>query len=358
MNRDFKGVWIPREVYLAKDLSWSEKILLIEIDSLDNDAEKGCYASNGHLAEFLDVSPMTVSNMISKLRQAGYIQQLFFDGKNRGLRSRFHGKHLPPKQSSKLHKKMEDKLHKKVNDPPQKNGAYPPQKSGHSNTVLKIQEKEGGNAAKPKPVTDERKCHPAIVAIREIAELYPPKETWDKFITVLGADLDVDRLRECFVAWRLKGWKPTNYAWALEWYPHGIPNFAANGNGTRPNAGEPSYFKGSPVTVDDFASILPERPLRPAANVPPEQQRVWQAVLDALQKKLNRDVFATWFKPLVFDGFNAENNAFEVRGSEITIEWIKLYYAGMIAETLPDLGLGDFTIHWTLDDGEYGEALA
>jgi hypothetical protein len=44
MNRDFKGVWIPKDVWLDHNLTWMEKLLLVEIDSLD--AEKGCFASN------------------------------------------------------------------------------------------------------------------------------------------------------------------------------------------------------------------------------------------------------------------------------------------------------------------------
>lgn len=86
MNRDFKGVWIPKEIYLNKDLSWTEKILLIEIDSLDNDTEKGCFASNLYLAEFLGISEGTCANIISDLKKKGYIYQVYFDGRNRGLR--------------------------------------------------------------------------------------------------------------------------------------------------------------------------------------------------------------------------------------------------------------------------------
>jgi len=39
-KRDFKGVWIPKQIYLNNSLSWPEKILLIEIDSLDKDWTK------------------------------------------------------------------------------------------------------------------------------------------------------------------------------------------------------------------------------------------------------------------------------------------------------------------------------
>ena len=47
-ERDFKGVWIPKHIWLTDDLGWTEKMLLVEIDSLDR--EHGCFASNEHIA--------------------------------------------------------------------------------------------------------------------------------------------------------------------------------------------------------------------------------------------------------------------------------------------------------------------
>ena len=71
MERDFKGVWIPKELYLDKNLNWTEKILLIEIDSLDG--EEGCFATNEHFANHLMVSKDRVSKIISKLNSKGYV---------------------------------------------------------------------------------------------------------------------------------------------------------------------------------------------------------------------------------------------------------------------------------------------
>jgi len=85
MERNFKGVWIPKEVYLNKELSWSEKILFIEIDSLDN--EKGCFASNDYFADFIGVSNTRISKMTSKLKEQGLIRQESFDGRQRVLHS-------------------------------------------------------------------------------------------------------------------------------------------------------------------------------------------------------------------------------------------------------------------------------
>lgn len=50
MQRDFKCIWITKELWILKDLSLLEKVMLSEIDSLDN--ENGCYATNDYFADF------------------------------------------------------------------------------------------------------------------------------------------------------------------------------------------------------------------------------------------------------------------------------------------------------------------
>lgn len=80
MERDFKGVWIPKEVWLDENLTWMEKLLLVEIDSLDK--EKGCFASNKYFAEFFQLSPSRISELVSQLVVKGYVTTfLLYDGK-------------------------------------------------------------------------------------------------------------------------------------------------------------------------------------------------------------------------------------------------------------------------------------
>lgn len=85
-NRDFKGVWIPRVIWLDKRLNMLEKGILTEIDSLDND--NGCTASNKYLADFCQCSETKVSTAIKKLIDLEYIYQKSFDGRIRILKSR------------------------------------------------------------------------------------------------------------------------------------------------------------------------------------------------------------------------------------------------------------------------------
>ena len=86
--RDFKGVWIPKRVFLDERLNAIEKIILIEIDSLDAEDSEGCYASNEYLANFCKCSMTKVSTSISKLIKLGYLYVSKNDGRKRYLKSR------------------------------------------------------------------------------------------------------------------------------------------------------------------------------------------------------------------------------------------------------------------------------
>jgi len=84
-NREFKGVWIPKEIWFNRDLNALEKHILIEIDSLDT--ESGCIASNEYLATFCGCSMSKVAHAISKLMNLNYVWVESFDGRIRKLHS-------------------------------------------------------------------------------------------------------------------------------------------------------------------------------------------------------------------------------------------------------------------------------
>lgn len=84
MNRDFKGVWIPKEIWLNKDLTILEMVIFVEIDSLDN--EDNCTAGNEYFAEFCGCSESKVSKAIKKLQELNMIEIISFDGRHRKMR--------------------------------------------------------------------------------------------------------------------------------------------------------------------------------------------------------------------------------------------------------------------------------
>lgn len=79
--RQFKGVWIPAEVWLDHSLSITEKVMMVEIGSLQ-DPVRGCYASNSHFARFFGLSSSRVSEIISALSARGLLRvELIRDGR-------------------------------------------------------------------------------------------------------------------------------------------------------------------------------------------------------------------------------------------------------------------------------------
>ena len=86
MERIVKGIWIPIEIWEAQDLSWNEKILLMEIDSFTAQG-KDCYISDEYVADLIGVSERTARTMLSNLITKGYIRKTRFDGRRRFLES-------------------------------------------------------------------------------------------------------------------------------------------------------------------------------------------------------------------------------------------------------------------------------
>ena len=85
--RDFKGIWIPAEIWLDSRLNALDKIILVEIDSLDSN-EEGCFASNKYLAEFCQCTETKISTSINKLVKLEYLKIAKFDGRKRYIKSR------------------------------------------------------------------------------------------------------------------------------------------------------------------------------------------------------------------------------------------------------------------------------
>lgn len=79
-NRKFEGVWIPADYWLDENLSIMEVVILTEIDSLDG--ENGCFASNKHFADFLGVTSGRASQLITDLKEKGYIQVTYTTNNN------------------------------------------------------------------------------------------------------------------------------------------------------------------------------------------------------------------------------------------------------------------------------------
>ena len=80
-KKEFKGVWIPKRIWEATDISWKDKCLLAEIDFLDDGS--GCFASNEHLGSVFGCGEDAMKKQISILRSKGYLKDVKSDGRMR-----------------------------------------------------------------------------------------------------------------------------------------------------------------------------------------------------------------------------------------------------------------------------------
>ncbi len=123
MNRDFKGIWIPKEIWLSEELSLQEKVFLVEINSLDN--EDGCFANNEYFSKFFGLSKVRVSEVIGSLIKKGFVKSEIDQEKgNKRILNTLINLPLIPSQ-------------RKVEDPIKEKFATPHKESfKHSNTII------------------------------------------------------------------------------------------------------------------------------------------------------------------------------------------------------------------------------
>lgn len=86
MQREFKGVWFPQEIWDNREIDFIEKGILIEIDSFTSQTG-ACFMTNASLADKFQCSERKVSSAIAHLIELGYVYVSQFDGRKRYLKS-------------------------------------------------------------------------------------------------------------------------------------------------------------------------------------------------------------------------------------------------------------------------------
>lgn len=77
MDRVFDGVWISANLWFTTQMNITEKVILLEVKSLDN--EFGCIATNKKIGEVLQLKPNTVSLILKSLEEKGFIKIKYSD---------------------------------------------------------------------------------------------------------------------------------------------------------------------------------------------------------------------------------------------------------------------------------------
>ena len=70
------------------------------------------------------------------------------------------------------------------------------------------------------------------------------------------------------------------------------------------------------------------------------ENRVWNDILNAVERRLNRQSFETWIRPLQFDGCNESGRVLHLRApNQVIKDWVSTNYSDVIEASLAELNL-------------------
>tara|TARA_R110002153_G_scaffold104649_2_gene242690 strand:- start:7871 stop:8572 length:702 start_codon:yes stop_codon:yes gene_type:complete len=147
-NREFKGVWIPGDLYLNDELSWTEKLVILEVDSFSRNGLP-CFISNEHLCNHIRCSASTIEKSLKRTEELGYIirNHEIIDGHSRRIlrmNAVLNYESSPSKTTGSIRKKLRSE--------PSKTTVNTRKKVRHTNTSTNTSNnsmKEGKLTSKP-----------------------------------------------------------------------------------------------------------------------------------------------------------------------------------------------------------------
>ena len=83
---------------------------------------------------------------------------------------------------------------------------------------------------------------------------------------------------------------------------------------------------------------------------------VWDDVLAFVEKRLNKHIFDSWFRPIEFEGIDEANNTIHLKAGQVTKDWVVLYYSELLTHSLRAINFENYKVEWTINPSETAEA--
>jgi chromosomal replication initiator protein len=83
------------------------------------------------------------------------------------------------------------------------------------------------------------------------------------------------------------------------------------------------------------------------------ENRLWSDLLNAVEKRLNRQSFETWFRPIRFEGCDNSEQVLHLRApNQVVKDWVSSNYSEVIDESLEEMNLSEYHVDWMVEDDE------
>lgn len=213
--------------------------------SLGDDG-KQCYETVQRLSLNLGISKRVVQESLKILERAKCIRIIRREGSSNLISFRPCGDWVSKQEFDAINyevtgKRIQRDRERKMTpggNATRSGNALPPSAETHhkgnpykGTSINKNSEQNGNRSIEPmtetlknpsSPEKEKSSAPPAVLAVREVCKRFPPKPIWHVIQDAIGDTPDIDRLQKTYEGWVLNGFKPTNYAWATDWYPKGI----------------------------------------------------------------------------------------------------------------------------------------
>ncbi len=83
-----------------------------------------------------------------------------------------------------------------------------------------------------------------------------------------------------------------------------------------------------------------------------ENTNVWNNILESVEKRLNKQIFDSWFRPIQFDGCDEGQKVLYLRAGQVTKDWVSTYYSEVLTQTLKELNLSSYKVNWEVEDSK------
>lgn len=90
-------------------------------------------------------------------------------------------------------------------------------------------------------------------------------------------------------------------------------------------------------------------------EVSSENKMVWNNILQSVEKRLNKQIFDAWFRPIQFDGCDEQDKILHLRASQVTKDWVNTYYSEVITQTLKELNLSNYQVDWSVEETDLSD---
>src|SRR5919107_2348827 len=81
------------------------------------------------------------------------------------------------------------------------------------------------------------------------------------------------------------------------------------------------------------------------------ENRVWNNLLQAVEKRLNHQSFETWFRSIQFEGYDESDHVIHLKApNQVVKDWVSSNYSDVIDASLKEMNLASYQVDWTVDE--------